>query len=162
MAKIKSMSPETRKFALEHGIIREGDNLRARFFESFEWLIKTLILVNSGGIVTILAHIDNMPVVTLEFDLSLFFFCLGLSFLLFLIIYVYFHFEKQLRQFGEDAFHFQAGTLDFDEIDVFKKKEKQSWVFNFSLMSSTIVFILGLLLAICAYFDIPVISSGVL
>lgn len=156
MAKIGEMKGDTKKFAIEHGIIREGDNLRARFFESLEWLIKTMIFVNAGGIVTVLSHIHNMSVVSLEFDFSLFFFSMGLMFLILLIIYIYFHFEKELRRFGDDAYHFQAGNLDFDEINVFKKKEKQSWFFNFSLVSSIVVFVFGLILAIIGYFEIVI------
>jgi hypothetical protein len=152
--KIDEMNPATREFAMEN-IIRHGDNIRDMYSNSAERVIKALLFLSSGGLVTVLAYISTTPKSTGIFCLSgsLMMFLLGLLTATFFVAYDCYKLHKYLLRFVRDYSDFTDNKISFDQIWHFSSsRESDSYLVWLGLISFLFI-VLGIALGLCGYFN---------
>lgn len=109
------MNQETQSFAVQQ-IIRAGDIIQSSFYEREERLIKLLLFLSSGSVVTVLTYMYHLNTSDKLSFISTVFFLLALACSFVLVIRDYYFWRKQCSNFSDDATSFQANKITWDKI----------------------------------------------
>lgn len=122
--KINEMEPSQRDIAVGN-IIREEVDIFQVYMGCAERLIKSLFLLNSGGVVTLLAYLhDKLSSVDVDnqvwcLSISLRLFILGLMSAFFLVVADYFFLGKRLFNYMKQSREFLDDKISFSKINRF-------------------------------------------
>lgn len=142
----KNFEKESQLIIVSH-INMSGNNLWKVFFDTKERIIKTLLWVNAGGTITVLAYNKN------TYSASLYIFLFGLFCAFILVIYDYFFSKRYLENYSGDICKFYNNEISFDNIEHFaRKKSKKNLLFNCCLWLSIVSSFLGTIIGITGYF----------
>lgn len=125
----KDLKPEE-KIRCEQYMIRTLDMLRDLYLGASERAIKSLALVNGGGVITMLSYIHAIspPNEYVKFSLYAF---IGGFVLFFLIVLLEFKFcSSQFEKFAKQIRQFYKDEIGFSEIDIFNQEKKPFWKNN--------------------------------
>lgn len=144
-----SMMSAAEKTIATSNIVREDENINSLFYNCAERAINTLILLNSGGCITVLAYIYRTTKSSSNYFLnfSLIIFILGLLFVFYVIESDFRNTRNKSLDYKKDIKNFLLDKITFREI----KKFQLSKVSDTSFDCTTLV---GYLSAACALFGI--------
>lgn len=154
MNKIQEMNPIERDRIII-AVTTEGNELRRAYDSSMERAIRSILFINSGGVVTLLAYKRiGTEIKNLLISGSLLFFLLGLMLIFILVIWDYFIVRERLRQFSDDANNFFENKIPLNQIDHFNrsKKRPQEKILLLVGCISAFLAILGTVLGLLNYF----------
>lgn len=137
------MSSQEASFAIWN-VTRLDDHLKKIYTSFSETIIKTLILLDLGGIAAVLMYFRwgmNVDAKTL-FIIALTLFCLGLGLIVFSVAASYMNIFMNMQRYQDDVKKFLSFDLSFADIRQFEiTSEKERLSMRFALLS-----------AICTYF----------
>ncbi|MFA6038080.1 MAG: hypothetical protein WC748_08195 [Legionellales bacterium] len=151
--KISEIDQPTREHAMDN-ITRHIEHVRDMYSSSVERVIKVLLLLSSGGVVTVLAYISSTSKISGLFCLtgSLIMFLCGLVMVTFLVGYDCDVLHKHLMRFVRDHNDFINNKISFDQIEHFSSlREGGSYLPRLGLISFIFI-VLGIVLGLCGYF----------
>src|SRR5437879_5476950 len=113
--RISELPKELQNFAMEHAS-RAGYAIQSSYYEKEERLVKSLLMINSGGVVIMMSYLHVKCFLNNWLITSLITFLAGLIFSLILLVCDYYHWKGQLCRFSEDSGKFQNDQSTWDEI----------------------------------------------
>jgi len=124
-ARLFTEMDETQRQWATSNIVRVGDNLNRIYESCAERAIKLLTLINSGGIITVLAYIyrPKGDPTGMLLSISLMLFVIGLMCILDVVARDYDFTQNISLRFNEDVQHFLLGEIPFADIRQFQIRE---------------------------------------
>lgn len=133
--------------------VRTADKLMTAYLGCVERIIKSLFLINAGGVVTILTYLHQSDIsynVKKLLDKSLKAFLAGLFFALVLVSIDYFLMLTRVNKFNGDIENFREGKILFSKIIKSQSKKDWIWVVGFGAFSF-VCLIAGIIFGLMGY-----------
>ncbi|MFA6058614.1 MAG: hypothetical protein WC756_10485 [Taibaiella sp.] len=152
--RIGEMDSATSGWAMQN-INMHANNIWNMHSNAAERIIKILLFLSSGGVVTILAYISNTTKNAGAFCLSgsLIMFLLGLSIATFLVAYDYYVSRTYLIRFCKDYSDFTENKISFDQIWHFSSNRKSGAHLIWMGLICFFFIALGVTLGLCGYLN---------
>jgi hypothetical protein len=115
------MKPDE-KFCATSNIIRAQQDLNTIYFSCSERAIKSLFLINGGGIIAVLAYTHDKTS-NIFVTISLIIFLMGLILVLILVKNDFFYILQKAKNFNVDINEFLLGSKSFSKITHFHSTE---------------------------------------